>query len=93
MVGDSSLNKIASPTLGEPLATSSTTDNLDLASRAREVADSASAGSLRHAAAGSVAVTCATTRTVAQARSVLDGVTPDDVRRAALALLDELILE
>jgi hypothetical protein len=75
------------------LAASSTTDNLDLASRAREVADSAPAGSLRRAAAGSVAVTCATTRTVDQARSVLDGVTPDDVRQAALALLDDLIVE
>jgi hypothetical protein len=40
-----------------------------------------------------VAVTCATTRTVDQARSVLDGVTPDDVRQAALALLDDLIVE
>jgi hypothetical protein len=38
-----------------------------------------------------VAVTCATTRTLAEARSVLDGVTPEDVRDAAFALLDRLI--
>jgi hypothetical protein len=73
------------------LAAVSITDNLDLAARAREVADNAPAGSLRRAAAGSVAVTCATTRTVAEARSVLDGVTPEDVREAALVLLDRLL--
>jgi hypothetical protein len=75
------------------LAASSTTDNLDLAARAREVADRAPAGSLQRAAAGSVAVTCATTRTVDQARSTLDGVTPEDVREAALALLDRLVMQ
>jgi hypothetical protein len=65
-------------------------DNLDLAERAREIADSASPGSLEHAAAGSVAVTCATTRSLSEARAALDGVTPDDVRRAALDLLGRL---
>ena len=65
-------------------------DNLDLAERARAVADRAPAGSLEKAAAGSVAVTCATTRSVAHARDVLDGVSPDSVRKAAIELLDHL---
>lgn len=67
-----------------------TRDNLDLAASAREIADSAPAGSLEQAAAGSVAVTCATTRTIGDARTALDGVTPDDVRQAAHQLLDRL---
>lgn len=65
-------------------------DNLELASNAREIADSAPAGSLRQAAAGSVAVTCATTRDIGHARKVLHGVTPDEVRHAALELLEHL---
>jgi hypothetical protein len=65
-------------------------DNLDLAESAREIADSAPAGSLKQAAAGSVAVTCATTRDVSEAEAVLEGVTPDDVRLAALELLGQL---
>lgn len=65
-------------------------DNLELAERARAVADRAPAGSLEQAAAGSVAVTCATTRSVAHAREVLDGVAPDSVRKAAIRLLDHL---
>lgn len=65
-------------------------DNLDLAESARAIADSAPAGSLEQAAAGSVAVTCATTRNVSEAEAVLGGVTPDDVRLAALDLLDRL---
>ena len=68
-------------------------ENLDLAATARRIADSAPAGSLEQAAAGSVAVTCATTRNVAEARSVLTGVTPEEVRRAALELLDRLEAE
>lgn len=68
-------------------------DNLDLAESAREIADSAPEGSLEHAAAGSVAVTCATTRNISEARAVLDGVTPDDVRLAALDLLGRLTAE
>lgn len=77
-------------TRGEPLTASDTRDNLELAASAREIADSAPDGSLQQAAAGSVAVTCATTRSLAEARSVLDGVTPEDVRQAALELLDDL---
>ncbi|GGM89868.1 hypothetical protein GCM10010106_41680 [Thermopolyspora flexuosa] len=65
-------------------------ENLDLAAIARRIADNAPNGSLEQAAAGSVAVTCATTRTLAEARSVLAGVTPENVRRAALELLDRL---
>ncbi|MEV7804188.1 hypothetical protein AB0O28_14685 [Microbispora sp. NPDC088329] len=65
-------------------------DNLDLATSAQEVADSAPTGSLRHAAAKSVAITFATTRDAAQARDTLNGISPDDVRQAALELFDEL---
>jgi hypothetical protein len=68
----------------------SPSDNLDLAVSAREIADSAPAGSLRQAAAGSVAVTCATTRDLEHARKVLHGVSPEEVRSAALELLDHL---
>ncbi|MCT9935093.1 hypothetical protein N5079_33300 [Planotetraspora sp. A-T 1434] len=73
--------------------TSSTKDNLDVAASAQELADSAPAGSLSHAAAKSVAITCATTRDLAEARAALDGITPDDVRQAALELLDRLLTE
>jgi len=65
-------------------------DNLDLATSAQEMADNAPAGSLRHAAAASVAITCATTRDNDHARSTLDGIAPDEVRLAALALFDQL---
>ncbi|GII57383.1 hypothetical protein Pth03_57720 [Planotetraspora thailandica] len=65
-------------------------DNLDLATSAQELADSAPAGSLRQAAAKSLAITLATTRDMTQARSALDGVAPDDVRQAALDLFDQL---
>lgn len=68
-------------------------DNLDLAVSARELADGAPPGSLEKAAAGSVAVTCATTRNVIEARSVLDGVIPVEVRRAAIELFDRLSAE
>jgi hypothetical protein len=67
-----------------------TRDILDVAANARQIADGAPAGSLELAAAGSVAVTCATTRDIAEARSVLDGVTPEEVREAAMELLDRL---
>ncbi|MEU8102169.1 hypothetical protein AB0C18_00405 [Nonomuraea muscovyensis] len=66
------------------------TDNLDLAASAQELADAAPAGSLDRAAAASVAITLATTRDTAQARQTLDGLAPDDVRRAALRLFDRL---
>ncbi|MDH2426267.1 hypothetical protein [Sphaerisporangium sp. TRM90804] len=66
------------------------TDNLDLATSARAIADGKPAGTLGHAAATSVAITLATTRDVPEARAVLDGVTPQDVRQAAIELLDRL---
>jgi hypothetical protein len=72
------------------LTASDTSDNLDLAASAREIADGAPAGSVQKAAAGSVAVTCATTRSLTEARTVLDGVKPEHVRQAALDLLDRL---
>ncbi|MDP9841019.1 hypothetical protein [Streptosporangium lutulentum] len=64
-------------------------DNLDLAAKAEMLANT-STGPLDHAAAKSVAITCATTRDLAEARNVLDGVSPDEVRRAALDLFDRL---
>jgi hypothetical protein len=79
------------PLQGEPLSSPSTKDNLDLAESARDLADRAPAGSLEKAAAGSVAVTCATTRDVDHARTVLTGVVPDDVRRAAIELFERLV--
>ncbi|MEV0398520.1 hypothetical protein [Actinoallomurus sp. NPDC050550] len=72
------------------MSSPSTKDNLDLAESARDLADQAPAGSLEKAAAGSVAVTCATTRDFEQARTVLGGLVPEDVRRAAIELLDQL---
>lgn len=75
------------------MAALSARDNLDLAERAREIADGEPAGSPRHAAAGAVAVTCATTRDIVEARAVLEGVTPAEVRRAALELFDHLSAE
>jgi hypothetical protein len=75
------------------LTTPRTTDNLDFAASAREMADSEPAGTLRHTAAASVAITFATTRDIDQARSVLGGVTPDDVRRAALEIFERLTAE
>jgi hypothetical protein len=77
----------------DPLTTQRTTDNLDLAASAREMADGEPAGTLGHTAAASVAITFATTRDVAQARNVLDGVTPDEVRRAALEIFERLTTE
>ncbi|MDA0633267.1 hypothetical protein OUY22_07525 [Nonomuraea sp. MCN248] len=65
-------------------------DNLDLAANAQELADAAPAGSVDRAAASSVAITLATTRDMAQARETLDGLAPEEVREAALALFDRL---
>ncbi|MGI5489287.1 hypothetical protein [Microtetraspora malaysiensis] len=65
-------------------------DNLDVAMSAREMADSAPAGSLRQAAAASVAISCATARDIDQARVALDGITPDEVRQAAIEIFDRL---
>lgn len=72
------------------MTASDSRDNLDVAESARQIADRAPAGSIERAAAGSVAVTCATTRSLVEARNVLEGVTPDDVREAALDLLRRL---
>lgn len=65
-------------------------DNLELAASARELADAEPAGTLTHAAAASVAITFATTRTVDDARSALDGITPAEVREAALEIFERL---
>jgi hypothetical protein len=67
-----------------------THDNLDLAAKAQELADNELAGLLDRTAAKSVAITCATTRDLTEAREALDGVSPDEVRQAALALFDRL---
>ncbi|MEO3874470.1 hypothetical protein ABGB18_37245 [Nonomuraea sp. B12E4] len=65
-------------------------DNLDLAASAQELADAAPTGSIDRAAASSVAITLATTRDISAARKTLDGVTPQEVREAAVALFDRL---
>ncbi|MEV0231049.1 MULTISPECIES: hypothetical protein [Nonomuraea] len=65
-------------------------DNLDLAASAQELADAAPTGSIDHAAASSVAITLATTRDISHARMTLDGVSPDEVREAAVALFERL---
>lgn len=75
------------------MSTSKTRDNLDLAATARDMADQAPAGSLAKAVAGSVAVTCATTRTFDEARDVLGGVVPVEVRLPAIELLERLAVE
>lgn len=75
------------------MTTPSKKDILDVAATAREIADSAPAGSLQKAAAGAVAVTCATTRDIPHARTVLDGVIPVNVRDAALELFARLAEE
>lgn len=72
------------------MSTLGTTDNLDIAAIAQDMADGAPDGSLEKAAAGSVAVTCATTRDLDHARTVLDGVVPEEVRRAAVELFDRI---
>ncbi|QYC45295.1 hypothetical protein Nocox_38725 [Nonomuraea coxensis DSM 45129] len=65
-------------------------DNLDLAASAQELADAAPTGSIDRAAASSVAITLATTRDITQARETLDGLSPEEVREAALQLFDRL---
>ncbi|KAB8191478.1 hypothetical protein FH608_029910 [Nonomuraea phyllanthi] len=65
-------------------------DNLDLAASAQELADAAPTGSIDHAAASSVAITLATTRDISHARKTLDGVSPVEVREAAVALFERL---
>jgi hypothetical protein len=66
-------------------------DNLDLAATAREAADRAPDGSFEKAVAGSVAVTCATTRSIDDARQVLGGIVPEEVRQPAIDYLDHLV--
>ena len=75
------------------MSTPRTRDNLDLATTAREMADRAPAGSFEKAVAGSVAVTCATTRTLEEARDVLGGIVPVEVRRPAIEFLDRLAVD
>ncbi|HEY0540469.1 MAG TPA: hypothetical protein VGD53_19015 [Actinoallomurus sp.] len=75
------------------MSTPNTQDNLDLATTAREVADRAPAGSLEKAVAGSVAVTCATTRTIEEAKDVLGGLEPEEIREPAIAFLERLAVE
>jgi hypothetical protein len=75
------------------VSTPKTRDNLDLATTAREMADRAPAGSFEKAVAGSVAVTCATTRTLDEARDVLGGIVPVEVRRPAIEFLDRLAVD
>jgi hypothetical protein len=75
------------------VSTPKTRDNLDLATTAREMADLAPAGSFDKAVAGSVAVTCATTRTLDEARDVLSGIVPVEVRGPAIELLDRLVVD
>jgi hypothetical protein len=75
------------------VSTPRTRDNLDLATTAREMADRAPAGSFEKAVAGSVAVTCATTRTLDEARDVLAGIVPVEVRLPAIEFLDRLAVD
>jgi hypothetical protein len=75
------------------VSTPRTRDNLDLATTAREMADRAPAGSFEKAVAGSVAVTCATTRTLDEARDVLGGIVPVEVRKPAIEFLDRLAVD
>jgi hypothetical protein len=65
-------------------------DNLDLAASAQKLADAAPTGSIDRAAASSVAITLATTRDIDQARETLGGLSPEEVREAALQLFDRL---
>jgi hypothetical protein len=57
------------------------------------MADRAPAGSFERAVAGSVAVTCATTRTFDEAIDVLGGVVPVEVRQPAIELLERLAVD
>jgi hypothetical protein len=70
---------------GDPLR-----DNLDLAASAQQLADAAPTGSIDRAAASSVAITLATTRDITHARKTLDGLSPEEVRKAALEIFDRL---
>jgi hypothetical protein len=65
-------------------------DTLDVATSAQELSEQAPDGSLDRAAAGSVAVTCATARDFYTARAALEKIQPAEVRVAALELFDRL---
>lgn len=65
-------------------------DNLDLATTAQEMAERAPAGSFEKAVAGSVAITCATTRTYEEAVDVLGGIVPVEVRAPAIEFLERI---
>jgi len=67
-----------------------TTGNRTLAARARDLANSASAGSLERKAAGCLAVALGTTNTVTAARKVLSDITTADIRDRATQMLAEL---
>lgn len=75
------------------MSTQHTRDNLDLATTAHEMADRAPAGSFEKAVAGSVAITCATTRTFDEARDVLRGIVPVEVRAPAIEFLERLAVD
>jgi hypothetical protein len=65
--------------------------NRVLAARARDVADHAAAGTLARKAAGAACIALATTKSLTAARGALDGWDgPADVRKGALAVLDQL---
>jgi hypothetical protein len=75
------------------LSTPHIRDNLELATAAHEVADRAPAGSLEKAVAGSVAITCATTRTYEEAQDVLRGIVPVEVRAPAIEFLERIAVD
>jgi hypothetical protein len=66
------------------------TGNRQLAERARDIALHAPAGTLTRRAAGCAAVALGTTNSLTAAREALGLVRLDDVRQAALQLLDHL---
>jgi hypothetical protein len=67
--------------------------NAELAARARQLADRAARGSLKRKAAGCAAVALGDSRTLATARKILALLWQDDVRLAALDLIDQLAAE
>lgn len=66
------------------------TGNQMIADRAREISAAAPGGSLERRAAGCVVVAAGTTTTLSAARGALASVALDDVRQAAVELLDRL---
>jgi hypothetical protein len=78
---------------GAGRATAGTTGSRLLAARARDLAARAPAGSMDRKAAGCAAVARAESSTVQGARKVLGLLWQDDVRQAALDLIDQLAAE